>query len=186
MCCQLSQHTNTHCLAKLQSLVSCPNGGEKKFGWWVRCFFTTAYLLAYQACTNSCFPYTAAAQQEQKTCLLSLISSRQHPRVSHRTLHLWEWEQLRAFASVPVRVFFSIKYNIPSHLERDLIWPRGEAVPEEVGKHKWERQRNKLSLSQPKEDFWWWAPRFSNQLKLCLAFWTLSPILEVMLTILVL
>lgn len=82
--------------------------------------------------------------------------------------------------------FSSIKYNIPSHLERDLIWPRREAVPEEVGKHQWERQRKKMSLSQPKGDFWWWAPRFSNQLQLCLALWTSSPILEVMLTILVL
>lgn len=156
MHCQLSQHTNTHWLAQLQSLVSCPNGGGGRIGWWVWCFFTTVYLLAYQARTNSDFPYTTAAKQEQKTCLLSLISSWQHPWVSPRTLHLWEWEQLLAFPSLCWCGFFSsIKYDTLSHLQRDLIWPRGEAVPEEVGKHKWERQRKKLSLSQSKGDFWW-------------------------------
>ena len=73
--------------------------------------------------------------------------------------------------------------NIVFHLERHLTWHRGEEAPEEVGKHKWERQRKKLSLSQPKGDSWWWSCQFSNHLELCFALWTLSPILEVMLTI---
>lgn len=144
MHCQLSQHTNTHWLAKLQSLVSCPKAGGN---WLMNLVFFHNSLLSCLPGMHK-FPYTTEAKQ--KTCLLSLVSSRQHPQVPHRTLHLWKWDQLRAFVSLFwCKGFFSLKYNIPSHLERHLIWPRREAVPERWGSTNGkDKEKNCLYVSQ--------------------------------------
>lgn len=133
-----------------------------------------ACLLALQECTNSCFPCTVAAKQEQKTCLLSLTSFRQHPRVSHETLHLCEWERPQALMSLCCYVvFFRIKYHTPSHLERGLTQPNGEEQSQKWGNTNGKgKERNcksaKRSLLVMRSSV------FQSLQGLCLALWSLS------------
>lgn len=133
MCCQLSQHTNTPCLVKLQSLVSCPSRGGRN--WLMNLVFLHNSLLT----KNAQIPVSHAPQKPNKSrkpaCCPSPLSDSTHESptrlcicMNQKTVSVWMRATSSSHVSVLVWVFSALNIISSSNLQRKVSSKRsGEA-----------------------------------------------------------